>query len=484
MGPTAKAVPTKTGGPKKGAKGGAGGAGGAGPKVVGGDGAPPWCELTFPPAPPAQARYTFLLSTSLFYFPKYTRAYRARGVFDETHEKQSSFVDALRYYAALFEIPWFKRHVLLRVYYDDSLLLYTAQDGTPPWPGILAALGKNDSFQLVGFRCADPRFRETVSLSGSGSEVEVHRGLLGTLMRFHAAFDFPENRIADTVCLIDVDSLYTPAWWREHMDFLRAGDAKKILAFTGPFEVGLHGYLPPESAYIQPFVKGGFTSFKQLLPAAEWTDFPNLWEGARPALRYLDALRTVEFGEKGSAGERLYEDFGYGVDEAVLNALLLDKSRAMGLREVTLCRPASQAIPNFMAKLAAAFRWNGARSVPFRQLCAAMGDVDPDKLVAAVTGARINGFADLETSVVSQLRPHAALMERMQMDARLIHVIRTFSAADAARYKDSRDYLVATNEAPRLLAELAAKKTTRQRPMGKGTHVTLGVKGGASGRAK
>ena len=408
-----------------------------------------WCELRFPSKPPKHKRYKMLLSTSLFYFPKYTKAYRVGGVKDETHAKQRSFLQAVQFYLSLFDLDWFRRNVMLRIYYDSSLFIYETENGTKPWLEVLQMLNEHGSFQLVRFECTDRRFREQTG------EHDLHRGLFGAFVRFHAMFDFESNRIAKCICLVDIDSLYTKAWWEQHIEFL--ADARhNILSFTGPFEMNIHGYLPPESTYVQPFMKGGFTSFKKLLPSNLWTEFPKYWTSFHSTLRYLDAYRYLQYKENASQ-ERLFQDFGYGFDEAVLNDMLLDHSSYMGLKVVTLHRTNGTQISTFVVKLTQSFEWNGQRSVAMQQLCREMGFKSVGQLLAYVSSmqTRLKSMEHLE-SFIKSLRPYVATMSELQIDARIIHLIRTFT--NDGKSRDSKDFLVGAHESRRILGDLAAWK--------------------------
>ena len=408
-----------------------------------------WCELKFPTKPPKQKQYKMLLSTSLFYFPNYTKAYRREGIKDETHSKQQSFLQVLRYYWSLFELDWFRRNVLLRIYYDESLLLYETVNGSKPWYDLLRSLSDHDNFQLVRFKCKDPHFREQ-----HGGH-DLHRGLLGTFIRFHAIFDFEVNRIAKCVCLIDMDSLYTKAWWTQHIEFL-SNTREHILSFTGPFEMNIHGYLPPESTYVQPFMKACFTSFKLLLPQKRWIEFPEFWRRFLPTIRFLDAYRYLQYKEK-SSQERLFQDFGYGFDEAVLNAMLYDRSEVMGIQTVTLHRTNGMQISTFIIKLLLGFEWNGQRSVTMQCLSRDMGFESVAQLIAYVEGAqsRMKTMDHLEKFIKS-FRPHLPIMASLQIDARILHLIKTFS--NDGKSKDSKDFLVGPSESRHILNDLAVWK--------------------------
>lgn len=398
-----------------------------------------WCELDFGISVRPCKRAAFLLSSSLFYMPNYVKTYARLGAKDETHQKQGAFMEAIRYYERLFsENQWFQGNVLLRLYFDSSLLLYRAPDGSRPWRGVLARLRSNPHVQLVRFSCRLPELCREPTDAPGGEGGRLHRGLFGALVRMHAATDFPEG--TKCVCLIDMDSLYTKRWWQRNAEFMAAPD-QQVLGFTGIFEMNLHGYLPAETRDVPPFLKCGLTSFKKPLDADSWRMFPALFEALLPSLRYKDAVRQQLFGDK-SMDERFFEDFGYGADEAVLNAVVVHQFRLSQVRVVPLTRGAT-AVGTFFEKLAAFMRWNNERSAAMRGLARALGLGGARDVIKMVEteGARCKSFADLGR-FVQRMRPFLPHMLRMQIDARVLNVIRSFDAKLYAGAEASNNYIV------------------------------------------
>ena len=379
--------------------------------------------------------YRFMLSTSMFFFPGYSKVYKDFGVKDETDKKQLLFMNVIHDYVKKFDRDqWYKDNVLVRIYLDGSLEAYESPDGTRPWTSVLADISNHENFQLVSYACADPSFRESAHtlerVGKSKAALSWHRGLLGTMMRFHAAFDFPENRIAKCVCLVDIDSVYTDKWWKLQEDFLTDQTAR-IMALTGPMEIGLHGYVftdslaLTESENIPLFCKGGLTSVRSLLDPVAWNEFPERWRTMRRDLRSIDMLRFI-FEEP---PVRLMEDFAYGFDERVLNEIFL---KGREIKRIGTFRV--NAAANFASMLLRTFKWNG-KSVAMRELAVASGFEDIDAMIAfvesfvpvAAPGADRRppspSMDELESVILSRFRPHVKIMFELQIDRRMLHAI-------------------------------------------------------------
>jgi hypothetical protein len=420
-----------------------------------------WCQLTWPRSKGTlRAAPLVLLATSLFYFPNYTKTYTGNRVVDETHTKQGAFLAALRHYADLFDgVAWMRSNVRLRVYHDDSLLAYRDAAGRAVWAEELAAggrLGGHPSFEWVRFRFARPHFREHLGpVLGDG-----HRGLLGTITRFHALHDFEQNRGAGCVCLIDADGLYTRRWWDAHLAFLERARGK-VMAVVGPFETPLYGHLvdAPAPGEYRPMLHAGMLTLAgdALLPSAQWRDLSRAIDtpAERAYLALLDAMRCSLYGSEQVANDRLFSDFAYGFDEALLNRIVLPPAALarLGLVEINTLRGVAPAARFFADKLMRFLRWNGERSVALRQLACAMRLSDAptiegarlllERCAAALDGAamlRLRDWGEFERRVLAPLRPHLALLEQLQLDHRLLQVFHTPLAVTP--FERSSDYHV------------------------------------------
>ncbi|KAG2424933.1 hypothetical protein HXX76_014091 [Chlamydomonas incerta] len=390
------------------------------------------------PIRPLDHPVRYLLSTSLFYLPEYKKTYARLGTIDETHAKQQQFLAAARHYMRLLEeAPWLRKNVALRVYYDDSLFLYQAPDGSRPWEQVLRELGAHPSVQTVRFHCAAPQYREPAA-------PHLHRGLLGALMRLHAACDGPGGAFAagaKCVCLVDMDNLYSEEWWQEHARFLRC-PSKRVMSFTGLTEMVLHGYVAPGQE-VRPLSKFGLTSFKEPLPASAWTGVPALLEELRPHMRYLDAVRLQLYGPE-SANERFFEDFAYGFDEVLLNHVL---ARCIpdtdSIRVVEMVRKPESMIAAFFEKMVGFLSWNGQRSCAMRQLAQDMGHTSPAQLLQWLEAAK-SSTRDVRSleALIARFSPHAATLGQLQIDARTLHLITHLSAARLAAMRPSRDFML------------------------------------------
>ena len=398
-----------------------------------------WCEFRFPAN--AGASVDLLLSTSLFYMPGYTKVSLAYGVRDLTHERQASFISVLEAYEEAFRTAaWLRERVALRVYHDDSLDAYVAPDGSRPYPALLRRLAACPGIQLVWFRVADPRFR-----SADGA---FHVGVFGAFVRFHALIEGVVPT-AKAVCLIDMDSFYTPAFFERLLTFACAGAG--ALAFTGPLEITHHAWVAPEdAATAKPNAKGCFTAFRSRFPTPAWDDFASAGLDALvPHMRYLDAMLLAIFGPSSSA-ERLYEEFAYGADELILNAWL--RLHGTPVQEVRLVR---SGVGYVFHKLAAYLRWNGERSVAARALAAALKHPSVDALVKTVErdAPGVTTLAALKR-YFDGWRPHAPLLAQLQIDGRILAVV-----ADErldARAEAPHVYMVDAGGARKALAALVA----------------------------
>lgn len=391
-----------------------------------------WCTMRIPnqtlTEPPNRGTY-ILLSSSLFYLPKYTKVYKERGPRDETSLKQRMFMEVAEFYLKLFELPTAQKHVRLRLYIDDSLLEY--RNGA--WRPLLDRMAKCPYIQLVQFDA--PCFYES-------KQGKTHRGLLGAMMRFHALFADPDIDIgrADPacVCLVDFDNVYAPEWWSKQFSFARG--ATSVLAFTGPAEMGMHGFVP-RGEPVLPFLAAGMTTFKRgiLDRAATWdafeTDFCHRHDS--PLNVRIDATEFARYQELGaqSLGEPLYRDFGYGLDEIVLNTWATAAMRPRDIRVVRTFRP--RVNPGFfiLDRVIDAVRWNGERSSSAREMAAAYKEASVTALIRTLERRRdscvsnpegidiIAAYARDARAVQDYLRPHLSRLSRMYIDGRIVHVL-------------------------------------------------------------
>lgn len=400
-----------------------------------------------------------MLSCVAFFFPTYTKKY-VRGSVDVTGERQSQMQRSIKMYMDMYqELEWFRRGVIIRFYYDDSLFLYVNEVGVKPWIDIISKMKTHPLFQMVHYDCKIPYMRETFMIrdeDGNLNKHDLHRGLLGTMIRFHALMDSENSLDVSCVCLIDIDTLYTAEWWKEHLRFIDSDNDPKeykipsdVLAFTSLTEFVLHGYVYPESwKKCLPFVKGGLTSVRRRMPIEIWDSMLNRIELARPLLRYMDALRLILYGPDSNT-ERSYEDFGYGFDEAILNMIMTEYFDSKDIHVVSMRRESKGIIDSTMLKLNKFMQWAGSRSIPVLELSDRMFPVKQIGGWRKTKGERhiikktnmqtsnvnpvcnwlhdihdqIKSIQDLETMVFSKLRPHMDLLERMQIDGRLLSLI-------------------------------------------------------------
>ncbi len=386
-----------------------------------------WCDLQFTSySPPAKEAYLFLLSCVAFFFPGYSKTNYRKGVIDVSHHRQRQMMSTIRMYKEMFrEVPWFREYVIVRMYYDDSLFMYKDATGSCPWESIIEELRGHPGFQMVRYDC----FSTVSSMADVYKGRAIHRGLLGTMVRFHAACDQEFEPRASCVCLVDMDSLYTAEWWKEHINFFRHDEPKKhVLTFTSVSEIALHGYVPPEHWRASgPFMKAGLTSFRTRLPANAWESIPSRLEEMRPLFRYMDVVRLILYGPE-SNNERSYEDFGYGFDEALLNFIVRDY---WGEEHILISQvkrnDTSVLIDSVLSKLLGFLVWAGDRSVPATALAKRMSFASVDELVRWLSdkakSRQVRSIDALESQVLSRLRPYLPIMERMQIDGRLLTLI-------------------------------------------------------------
>jgi hypothetical protein len=381
--------------------------------------------------------------------------YHGNNVRDETHAKQLAFYRVVQYYDALFKkSKWHAENVTLRIYIDDSLYEYEPNNKQQPkWRDVIEQYRTHPNFDWVRFECPDPRFRE--------ADGKHHRGLLGTLIRAHAMYDFEENKDYACVCCIDIDSVYTKKWWDAHIEFEKdakgkgkgkgKAQAKKVMAVVGDFEMPMYCHLDnPPSNYV-PVMHSGLTSIAYArLPAKGWLEMPRLIEESRSTMRYLDALRYILYGDESARTQRFHEDFAYGFDETLLNLAILppDTVRELGgLREIHVDRNMTKQQRFFKDKLIAFLKWNGARSVPMQELSQRMTQ-SPDvesfierlRRFYEINDATWEAF---EARVIAPLRKHRDVLGQLQIDQRLLHLVDTFSAVArrGGDYGLSSDYI-------------------------------------------
>jgi hypothetical protein len=422
-----------------------------------------WCSLDFHARTGgdegARPR-RILLSSSLFYFPQYTKRFAGNHVVDQSRRRQETFLEVIAYYERVFhDHAWFRDNVTLRLYYDDSLMMYNAaKHGHParkPWPDVIRRhrADPRSNFQWVRFECGDERFREAFAASPTNQHAfRGHRGLLGSIMRFHALYDVPENEGFETVCLIDMDAVYTFDWWVEHVKFTAAAkesSAPKVMAIVGMFEIPLFGYIesPHENpAHDHALLHAGITSISNArLPREEWRTMPARIDRLRPYCRYLDSLRCMLYDDESGKAERLYDDFAYGFDEALLNRVVFAPHIvALKLKEVSVVRDVQKTMRFFTTKLLSFLAWNGARSVSMRRLAAASGyggdDAGVVELLAHVTSLAAGTFVTWDAfidGVIKPLAPHLPILRELQIDHRVLRVFDDLLADGAASRLDA-----------------------------------------------
>lgn len=412
-----------------------------------------WCAFRFPPDAP-RANVDVLISTCVFYRPNYTKFTAAGSLQDVTHARQASFLTVLGFYERAYEVvPWFRHRVVVRVYYDDSLEAYATPQGTRPWPATMARLRDHPGFQMVWFRADAPRFRE-----GDG-----HRGLLGTLVRFHAACEGSPPPAARVVAVVDADSFYAKEWWKKQLEFAASPDpGHDVLGLTSPFELMFHAAAsvtrPEHVARLKPTLKAGLTSFRRRFPAGHFdavgtTDFERL----RPHMRYLDAMRPAVYPTSQNEQARLFEEFSYGIDELLLNVWLTESDLRVGVVELER----SGGPRYFFDRLLAFLRWNvgtGGRSVACQRLAKALGATDGD--LVALVDAAANKVTDA-TSLAAAIAPwkqHMGLWTLLQVDGRILAVIAGAGASvNGAKPAKAQDFIVdcCQKDPAEMLAEMA-----------------------------
>jgi hypothetical protein len=415
----------------------------------------PWCRLE--PVTSLAFHGTYLMSTSMFYLPNYTKS-NVAGSQDVTHHKQQAFLHGVQHWERLLESSsFFRRELGVRLYYDDSIFKYVTEKGGKPWPAVIDRLSKNTSFQLVKYSCQLPQLCR---------ENDMHRGLFGTFIRIHAACRVPggfftadsTNNRPRLVAVIDLDNVYSAEWFRRHIEFLR--DPKgSVMGFTGVFELNLHAYLPaadyPGGLNCPPNLKFGMTSFKRPLPAACWNSFPEKFTELLPAMRYLDAVRQQLFREKAD-GERFFEDFGYGFDEYILNRFVHEKVVPSDIKIINIHRYQDASISSFMDKLLRYLAWNGERSVAMRQLARDMHLPGVSSVMDLIKARQtdVKTFAQLETFLSHVLRPHIQVLSRLQIDARVLHLVASFQARQMDGVPESKVYLQSPYESSKTIPRL------------------------------
>jgi len=407
-----------------------------------------WCAFRFPPDAPRQS-VDVLLSLCVFHRPAYTKFVADGSLEDVTHKRQAQFQAVLAAYERAFEaVPWFRHRVVVRVYFDASLATYATPEGARPWPATLARLHAHPGFQMVEFRADGARFRE-----GAG-----HRGLLGTLVRFHAACEDAPPPAARVVAVVDADSFYTRDWWARQFAFAAGTPDVDVLGFTSPFELMFHAAAevarPEDVARLKPTLKAGFTSFRKRFPAGFFDAIAADLERRRPHLRALDALRPAVYPDSRHGEARLFEEFAYGIDELLLNAWLTESAMRVGT--VDLRRAGGPAY--FFERLLAFLRWNagvGGRSETCKRLAAAVGAKDGD-LVAHVE--RVAATADL--AAAAPWATHMALWTQAQVDGRILAVLANAAALakNKRRLPAASAFLVDSdaNGSERIVQDMAA----------------------------
>ena len=329
--------------------------------------------------------------------------------------------------AAMYDRGAWPPDTRMRIYYDDSLALY------PAWAPLLAKYRDHPFFQWVHFDM--PAYKDP-------QDPRLHLQLIGTVMRFHAFFDHACR--ATVISAVDLDIVYKPRWLHEvrarlplKAESSAAGSRKaattkcNAVIFSNGVASPYYGALirgimdDPVRRY---YVNAGLFSARYRFPEGEWDALPSA-VFADPAflrrLRYLDLLKVALWRE---SPDRLYEDFEYGFDEILLNYLVERKVAAGELRPcvVYLTSPKLNR-PDFLrGRLMDYLRWNAAkRSRHLPALLAALRVPDVRALQARLerlpdTAALANAFRGAPGAL--------DLLGRMQVDARLVEVLRGFPA--------------------------------------------------------
>lgn len=363
-----------------------------------------------------------LLSTSLFFFPKYSKIFNNKFV-DESNNRQHSFMNVIAYYEKIFkDHKWFRDNVILRIYYDNSLLMWN--DGE--WNNIISKASKN--IEWVKFQCMDSKFHEWFPETTTSKAFMGHRGLIGTLIRYHALYDFPENKNFNSICLIDVDTVYTFDWWKLQTKLAISGK-QCMAAIAGLFETPIFGTILTEDSNMQKRMAhaGLFSLIGTRFDADDWLNYPRMFKDTHLYAQALDYMRCALFPDT-CRQERLYIDFAYGYDELLLNYMIIPKyAGKVEYNVVDTARDPRRTMKFFISRFLMYLKWNGSRSVVLTQLGGLM-KTDVVEFVEKLSQTQYDTWSDVYTKVIMPFKPHIEKLRQLEIDHRLVHIFESIDA--------------------------------------------------------
>ena len=377
-----------------------------------------WCKLVRYYEEPREPYH--LLSACLFYKAEYVKT--TNGVTrDETAAKQRLFMEAIRRNAEMYDRGEWPRNTRMRIHMDASLQVLA------DWVTFLDPYWKHPFFQFVVYDV--PRYRDPTNPA-------FHRGLLGTMMRFHPMFDVnasdkPDKSLASMVSIVDLDNLYSAVWLQTVLQKFPTvpTHTKKFLSFSSPFSMPFYGTIMRGVSQERPrgyWLSAMLTTTDYRFPAAAWSALPEVIESDQVLgkLRYLDALKVALFDNR---IDGFYEDFEYGIDEILLNHLVeTEVQRGLATVEVVRIKTKQSSSPNFIRKrLLDYVRWND-RKKKLQPLYDSLGVANYDQLQKTLQSKHdMTQFVEFFRSKKDSMD----LLEAMQIDQRIVYAIKAFDRA-------------------------------------------------------
>jgi hypothetical protein len=376
-----------------------------------------WCKLE--PLYKDEPKNYHLLSTCLFIKEKYIKTTYGK-VEDVSEKRQKSFINAIEQYAILYNKGYWNDKTRLRIYFDKSL------DINENWSIVLNKYMKHPFFQWI---------RYDIPSKKDPNNNNYHIGLIGTLIRFHPLF--VKNSSIRLISIIDLDIVYTSKWREEIDKFSKS--KYDMQCFSNMFSIPFYGSLIDGITEEKPhgyWISAGLLTSKVILPYTIWNNLLDYVRSRRimNKLRYLDALKIALYNNN---MDKFMEDFEYGLDEILLNDIIGDYINKNEIK-LYVTEVLSKPDVNFIRdKMKIYMKWNAIKTTRMINLYKAMGIKTYEDLVKEMDNKKtIKEFIKMFKN-----RDILDIMEKLQIDKRIIYIIKNYDENKFNKYNNIKDYI-------------------------------------------
>jgi len=364
-----------------------------------------------------------LLSACLFFKEKYIKTTNG-NVRDETMRKQELMSKCIEENAKDYDKGIWKDNVRLRIYFDKSI------HKSPLLNASFEKYLNHPFFQWVRYEIPGMKAAKSPTF---------HKGLIGTIVRFHPLFIRSSNVIV--VSIVDLDNKYTDKWKETINKFVKSPDYD-IHYISGifliPFYASIIKGVTKEDNPAILWSGAGLFSSKVIFPRSRWNNMLNHIQSNSilGRLRFIDSFKISIYNNN---TEIFMEDFEYGLDEILLNDMIyyyIEKKIVKPM--VTKINPKVFFLNCFKKKILDFLKWNDEKSDKMYYLYKALnvscytGLVD--KLTTIKTAEHLFGcFKKKEVSDI---------LCQIQFDRRIIHLIHEYNKEKVRKMPYINEYIV------------------------------------------